>query len=90
MSSENDDLKGQLLKANLDAENLRAEVDRLDKGSVEQMERIDEGKQAELEEKVDRITKDFMREKKAHDELKSYLDKILMNIMNKDPSILEV
>lgn len=43
-----------------------------------------------MQDKIDKMTKNYQDEKKAHMELKTYLDKILMNIMMKDPTLLEV
>jgi len=54
--------------------------------SIEQMEQIEEP----YREKIDKLNRELLKSKKEHDDLKVYLDKIIMSIIEKDPSILEV
>ena len=54
------------------------------------MENVDDSSAGHYKEKIERLNKDLLKSKKEHDELKIYLDKIIMSIIEKDPSILEV
>jgi hypothetical protein len=102
LKAENDDLNGQLLKSNIDRakelanqskSSLAAElgVDKSCGASIEAMEHVDDGKLSKgYQEKIEKLSQDLLKSKREHDELKIYLDKIIMNVLEKDPTILEV
>ena len=58
--------------------------------SIDCMESMDDSASGAYKEKIEKLSKDLLKSKKEHDELKIYLDKIIMSIIEKDPSILEV
>ena len=106
LTDSNDDLKAQLLKANITrarelaqrvhtqsnpSNSLAAEIDTADRScntSLEAKER--KTLEDNFNQKIDKLQKELTASKAEHDDLKIYLDKIIMSIMEKDPSILEV
>jgi len=88
-NEDNDDLKAQLLKQNIErakelaeqsSNSLAAEIETADR-------KANDGNSQEI---IDKLTRDLMSSKSNNDQLRQYLDKILQSILEKDPSILEV
>lgn len=94
IQEDNDDLKAQLLKQNIErarelaeqsSASLAAEIDTVDKGT-----NISLNGGADPVKKVDQLQRELKSCKANNEQMRDYLDKILQSILEKDPSILEV
>jgi outer membrane murein-binding lipoprotein Lpp len=95
VGEENDDLKAQLLKQNIErarelaeqsSASLAAEIDTVDKSTNISINNGSGGSSGHVEQ----LQRELKTSQANNDQMRQYLDKILQSILEKDPSILEV